>query len=130
MKLNKKTIYRSVSVLLLLFALTFSSNAKASSPIASSLTTNFIASTADLNIVPAKIHPLTWSFWRRIKRWFNNNCSTCGASSCGGHDNHEDNHNGGGSTDSVPLDGGLSLLLLGATAIGVRKLRSNKDDKI
>ena len=30
-------------------------------------------------------------------------------------------------TDSVPIDGGLSILLLGAAAFGVKKLRDNKE---
>ena len=40
-------------------------------------------------------------------------CGKCGQGQCGGH-------NG-----SVPLDGGLSILLLGAAAFGVKKLRKN-----
>ncbi len=38
------------------------------------------------------------------------------------------NGNGGKSKNnsSVPLDGGLSILLLGAAAFGVKKLRENK----
>ncbi|MCB4798124.1 PID-CTERM protein-sorting domain-containing protein [Neotamlana laminarinivorans] len=31
-----------------------------------------------------------------------------------------------GSHDSVPLDGGLGILVLGAAAFGVKKLRDNK----
>ena len=38
-------------------------------------------------------------------------------------------HGGGGSTPSVPLDGGLGVLVLGAAAFGVRKLRGNNNDK-
>ncbi|GAA4799672.1 PID-CTERM protein-sorting domain-containing protein [Litoribaculum gwangyangense] len=34
--------------------------------------------------------------------------------------------NGNRNNDSVPLDGGLSALLLGATAFGVKKLREKK----
>ena len=33
------------------------------------------------------------------------------------------NNNGGKGSPSVPLDGGLSILLLGAAAFGVKKLR-------
>ena len=39
-----------------------------------------------------------------------------------------DDHSGGNT--SVPLDGGLSVLLLGAAAFGVKKLRGNKKDEI
>lgn len=34
----------------------------------------------------------------------------------------------GPTTDSIPLDGGLSILLLGAAAFGVKKLRDNNDE--
>ncbi|WP_166967859.1 PID-CTERM protein-sorting domain-containing protein [Yeosuana marina] len=33
-------------------------------------------------------------------------------------------------TPSVPLDGGLSILLIGAAAFGVKKLRGSKNDEI
>lgn len=36
---------------------------------------------------------------------------------------------GGGSTPAIPLDGGLSFLLLGAAAFGVKKLGANRNDK-
>ncbi|MCF8274061.1 MAG: hypothetical protein K9I95_09530 [Flavobacteriaceae bacterium] len=43
-------------------------------------------------------------------------------------DNSDDNSEG--NNDSVPLDGGLSILLLGAAAFGVKKLRDNKNGTI
>lgn len=39
----------------------------------------------------------------------------------------------GGFDDNVkdvPLDGGLAVLLVGAAAFGVKKLRDNKNDKL
>jgi MYXO-CTERM domain-containing protein len=135
MKSNKKTFFRSVKLLILLFALTFSTKTKANTPVASSALSNVVATTSDVNIVPLQIHSLTWG-WRWIKRWWNNNCQTCGASSCGGHsggDGHSDDGDGcsgGNGGDAVPLDGGLGILALGAAAFGVRKLRGNKHDKI
>ncbi|WP_372752359.1 PID-CTERM protein-sorting domain-containing protein [Mariniflexile sp.] len=44
------------------------------------------------------------------------------------------NNNGNGSNkkrnnDSIPLDGGLSILLAGAAAFGVKKLRDSKKEK-
>jgi len=46
-------------------------------------------------------------------------------------DNSDDNNgNSEGNNDSVPLDGGLSILLLGAAAFGVKKLRDNKNGTI
>ena len=41
---------------------------------------------------------------------------------------HEDRDHGG--TTSVPLDGGLGILVLGAAAFGVKKLRDNKNGTI
>jgi hypothetical protein len=49
---------------------------------------------------------------------------------CGhGPNQHAGNACGGESHDSIPLDGGLGILVLGAAAFGVRKLRGNKNDK-
>jgi hypothetical protein len=50
---------------------------------------------------------------------------------CGhGPNQHAGNACGGDThTDSIPLDGGLGILVLGAAAFGVRKLRGNKNDK-
>lgn len=62
----------------------------------------------------------------------NHRCSICGRTNCDGHhENHDgdDDHSGGGNT-SVPLDGGLSILLIGAATFGVKKLRGNKNDEI
>lgn len=39
------------------------------------------------------------------------------------YDNGSNDNNGG---DSVPLDGGLGILLIGAAAFGASKLRDNK----
>jgi hypothetical protein len=33
------------------------------------------------------------------------------------------------SHDNIPLDGGLGILVLGAAAFGIRKLRGKKEDK-
>ena len=40
-------------------------------------------------------------------------------------------HDGGsqGGGDSIPIDGGLGILLVGAAAFGVKKLRDNKNEK-
>lgn len=31
-----------------------------------------------------------------------------------------------GKTDSIPIDGGLAVLILGATALGISRIRANK----
>lgn len=125
-------------MLILLLALTFSTNAKANSPVASSALSNIVGTTSDVNIVPLQIHSLTWGSrgWRWIKRWWNNNCQTCGASSCGGHSGGDHNDDdgghhgdGGNGVDAVPLDGGLGILALVAALFGIRKLHGNKHDR-
>jgi hypothetical protein len=136
MKSNKNSFFRGISMLLIIFALTFSTNAKANSPVASSALSNIVATSVVVKIVPAKMYSLTGGFLSGIKDWFRNrkrNRRThthyrgCGHgdSSQGGSDDH---HGNGG--DAVPLDGGLGILALGAAAFGVRKLRGNKHDKI
>lgn len=49
-----------------------------------------------------------------------------------GNQGSNGNPNGrtGGGGDSIPLDGGLSILLLGAAAFGVKKLHDKKNDKL
>jgi hypothetical protein len=39
---------------------------------------------------------------------------------------HAGNANCPGGSTSIPLDGGLSILLLGAAAFGIKKLRDNR----
>ncbi|OBQ56995.1 hypothetical protein JJL45_02215 [Tamlana sp. s12] len=51
-----------------------------------------------------------------------NGCSHKRGCKCGGD-------NPAPPTDDIPLDGGLSLLALGAAAFGIRKLRGNKNAK-
>ena len=137
MKSNKQTFFRSVSVLILLFALTFSTNAKANSPVASSALSNIVATSVVVKIVPAKIYSLTGGFWSSIKDWFRNRKRNRRTHThyrgCGHSDSSQggsDDHHGGGGTPGVPLDGGLGILVLGATVLGIRKLRGNKHDKI
>ncbi|MBP0902267.1 PID-CTERM protein-sorting domain-containing protein [Mariniflexile gromovii] len=47
----------------------------------------------------------------------------------GGH-THTQGCGHNSSTDSVPLDGGLGILLAGAAIFGVKKLRENKNEKV
>ena len=50
-------------------------------------------------------------------------CTTSMMAQPGFDDNVIDNN------DAIPLDGGLTILLVGAAAYGVKKLRDNKNDK-
>ncbi|GAA4801076.1 PID-CTERM protein-sorting domain-containing protein [Litoribaculum gwangyangense] len=58
---------------------------------------------------PTSSHAWGWWSW-----WTHKHSRTCG------HYQQNNNH------DSVPLDGGLGILLLGAAAFGIKKLRENK----
>ena len=40
--------------------------------------------------------------------------------------NSTNNNGAGGGSTSIPLDGGLGILLLGAAAFGIKKLRDNR----
>ena len=102
-------------VLLIVLAFTFSSNMDAKAP-----KLNITATALSLTVSSVNVTTLTsgswWNWWKKRKR---NRCSRCGSSSCSGH-------SGGG--DSIPLDGGLGILVLGAAAFGIKKLRSKKND--
>ena len=97
MKNKKNTFSKTIALLSIVFTLTFSTNSHA-----------------------------TGRWWWR---WFNPNPpvqSPPSGNSCGNCGRHHNHGNCGGGGTSVPLDGGLSILLLGAAAFGVKKLRENK----
>ncbi|SFZ90500.1 hypothetical protein SAMN05428642_101972 [Flaviramulus basaltis] len=97
MKNKKNTVSKTITVLSIIFALTFTSNTYATG---------------------------WWWFWSPPTHgqhdYNNKKCGKCGRTS------HFGKCNKGGGNDSIPLDGGLSILLLGAAAFGVKKLRENK----
>ena len=113
---SKNNISKLLGALIIIFALTFSTNANA---IASGQN---IANSISLVITSANIATVTGDFQKKKKKK-KKKCRKCGRrkhrGSCKGGGN-----NGGG--DSIPLDGGLSILLLGAAAFGVKKLRDTK----
>ncbi len=48
-----------------------------------------------------------------------------------GGNRHSGNRQGGNRRgDCIPIDGGLSILLLGAAAFGIKRLRGNKKDEV
>jgi hypothetical protein len=55
--------------------------------------------------------------------------SGSGGSGSGGSGSGGSGSGGSGGTTSIPLDGGLGILVLGAAAFGIKKLRGNKEDK-
>ena len=117
----KNNISKLLGALIIIFALTFSTNANA---IASGQN---IANSISLVITSANIATVTGDFQKKKKKK-KKKCRKCGRrkhrGSCKGGGNNGGGNNGGG--DSIPLDGGLSILLLGAAAFGVKKLRDTK----
>ncbi|MGE5943444.1 MAG: PID-CTERM protein-sorting domain-containing protein [Flavobacteriales bacterium] len=93
--MNSNKFLKTMRIALIVFALTFSSNIHAATPVA-----------------------FGSGFWNWIKSLFG-----------GGH--HGGGHHGGGHQggDAVPLDGGLGILVLGAAAFGVKKLRESKNEE-
>ncbi|MDN3665666.1 PID-CTERM protein-sorting domain-containing protein [Algibacter miyuki] len=123
-----------ISALAIVFALTFSTNMNATTAVSSveAPTTVALASTHFTSVA------LTGNWYDIIFSWVK--CKICGAKNCKikhntsnckkCHRPHKGNCNGGGgSTPSVPLDGGLGFLMLGAAAFGVKKLRGDKKAK-
>jgi hypothetical protein len=96
---NKSTTFKTVKSFVIIFALVFSTNTYAYS--------GFFGG----------------NFWNWLEDIFHTHYRGCG------HDGGSQGggHQGGG--DSVPLDGGLGILVLGAAAFGAKKLRDNKNDK-
>ena len=121
MNANKSTLLKTLRVIVIVIALSFTSNTNATT--STNVALNATIST-NMSVTSAKMHALTWgSIWN----WFHR-CRICGRTSCSGHgDNNNDNNNTGG--DTIPLDGGLSILAIGAAIFGVRKLRGNKNDE-
>ncbi|MEN3322129.1 hypothetical protein VP395_00180 [Mariniflexile soesokkakense] len=97
----KKNNYKFIKIFIVIFALTFSSNIHAAQA-------NWFGG---------------GDFWKWISSIIHTHSLGCGHNGFGGI-------SGGGSSDSVPLDGGLGVLLVGAAAFGVKKLRENINDKI
>ena len=125
---NKKSLVNIIGALAIILAFTFSTNANATSVSAVS-TTNVTLATTYFTVVGGG-----GSYYKCSKghsgcriNHYDRKCSKCGGRRHGG---------GCGSTpttptdpDSVPLDGGLGFLMLGAAALGVKKLRGKKDAK-
>lgn len=98
---SKSNIFlKTTRVALIVFALTFSTNTYAATPLT---------------------FGSGWFDWGWIKDLFHRHYRGCGHSTGGG------GQQGGG--DSVPLDGGLGILLVGAAAFGVKKLREGKHEE-
>ncbi|GAA3599807.1 hypothetical protein Q4Q39_19105 [Flavivirga amylovorans] len=117
MKIKTNTLFKTISTFLILLALTFSTNMNASS-------TSMSTIPASMNPVFSNMIAISGNWWQK-KNKKKKRCRRCGSSSCRGKCRKKRGH-----TDSVPLDGGLGILLLGGAAFGVRKLLKNKNDKL
>lgn len=98
MNSNSNTFLKTARIALVVFALTFSTNMHAATPLT-----------------------FGGGFWDWIIGFIHTHYQGCG------HSNSNSNQPGGG--DSVPLDGGLGILLVGAAAFGVKKLREGKHEE-
>ena len=128
---NKKSLVNIIGALAIILSFTFSTSANATSVSAVS-TTNLTLATTFFTVTGGGGYYYCNRGHRGCRRTHYNRCGKCykrhsGSCSTGG------GHTGGGSTptppDSVPLDGGLGFLMLGAAALGVKKLRGKKDAK-
>lgn len=114
MEINIKKILKLSKVLLIVLAFAFSSNMNANTNVsttATSTTLNLSASATALT--------WNWGWWKKKKKKKKrrrHRCGKCQRTTCGGHG------------DKVPLSGGLGILVLGAAAFGVKKLRSKRND--
>lgn len=120
MKINGKKGLSLLSTLLVVLAFTFSINTNAATNSTNAMSTplNLTASVAGSSTT------LTFGFWKWWKKLKHPKHPKQPKQPK--RPKHPKSPKGG---DQIPLDGGLGILVLGAAAFGVRKLRSNKNDK-
>ena len=109
-------IFRTSFVILAFMLFTNNMNASSNS---NAISTNLNQLTLSTYFSSANTYALTWWYWWKKKK----RCYYCYSYYCYSYSCKK--KEGGG--DSVPLDGGLSILLLGAAAFGIKKLRNKKE---
>ncbi len=135
---NKHFFCKTISLIVVVLALTFSNNVNATP-------TNSILLSSDTVTLSTSSIALTGSGWWTSGWWSKSKCKRCHRKHRGSCKNNNDSdnkcrkchrkHRYGSKcgkkppTDSIPLDGGLSILALGAAAFGIRKLRGKKNNK-
>lgn len=111
--MENKSLIQGIKAIIIVFALSFSTNTYASTLLTGGS---------------------WWSNW-----WGGRNTHThsrsCGHYGSGSGDSHSHyrgcGHSGtSGGGDTIPIDGGLGILLVGAALFGVKKLRDNRNEKI
>uniref|UniRef100_UPI004047A982 PID-CTERM protein-sorting domain-containing protein n=1 Tax=Mariniflexile sp. TaxID=1979402 RepID=UPI004047A982 len=133
MKTLSKTFLKTITIFVIIFAFTFSSNIHATTSVnVSAVSTSINTSSASVNALSTNLYAtstaqyaLTWGWLRDLLKAISGGGNHQGG---GNHGSHGGGGNQGGG-DSVPLDGGLGILLIGAAALGVKKLRDKKNDK-
>ncbi len=118
MKIKTNTLFKTMSMFIILLALTFSTNMNASS-------TSIATIPASVNSVHTNFIAISGKWWPKKDKKKKQRCRRCGSPSCKNKCRKK-----GGHKDGIPLDGGLSILLLGGAAFGVRKLLKTKNDKL
>ncbi|WP_194767012.1 PID-CTERM protein-sorting domain-containing protein [Tamlana sp. I1] len=125
MKKNKKSVFSLIKMLVVVFVFTISTNINATTKMSIAKSSDFNLTTLSLfSPVSLFTGPLLGGnkYHKPKKRKSCTRHSNCN----GGCNNTPDSTP---PADSVPLDGGLSILVLGAAAFGIRKLRGNKNVK-
>lgn len=144
MKNKTKSVFGFIKVFAVVLVFSISTNMHAASTTVSSSFSEANLSALSLKISPIVLTAITGD-WKKDGPWdkrkkpkFGNfgpkkkkdkgskGCSHSGGCHCGGGNTP----GGAPPTPDIPLDGGLSLLALGAAAFGIRKLRKEKNDKI
>ena len=128
MEIIKKQIFNHCKILVFVLALAFSSQSNATNGITNLAITG--SNISYLNAASMNIHTLTsggsnWdSFVAWLKQGKKKKKKKRGRLNKGPQKRERQQDS---KTTSIPLDGGLGILLLGAAAFGIRKLRGNKE---
>ena len=122
MKTTNIKFFKSINLIALTLFLVFSVNANAISLNTNLTTSTTKISSTNLKVAPAKIFVNSMSFWDWLVSLFNKKKFRHN------NQNHNPGNTNGGGADSIPLDGGLTILLLGAAAFGVKKIKDSKND--
>ncbi|MDO6759869.1 hypothetical protein Q4566_06620 [Tamlana sp. 2_MG-2023] len=144
MKIKTKTVFGFLRVFAIMLVFTISTNLNATThKVNSALSSELQFTSLNLVFSPLTLAVATVGDNDRWKRGFPNkikdntgykkprqNKPKQKKGCCNGPCNHTPPDETPTPGDDIPLDGGLSFLVLGAAAFGIRKLRKEKNDKI
>ncbi|MDO7170998.1 PID-CTERM protein-sorting domain-containing protein [Mariniflexile sp. AS56] len=131
MKTKNITFLKSINLIALTLCLVFSMNANAASLNTNLNTVATNMSSTTMKVAPAMVVLKSVTVWEWIVGLFNNKKNlgekiTPGTTAPTAPQGKPSS----GGADSIPLDGGLSILLAGAAALGVKKLRDSRNKEI